>query len=315
MNESLLTGRVIRLQSGFYTISFENKEFTCKLRGRLKKGSTREDIVAIGDLVSFSILSDGSGIIEDIKPRHRTLERMAPAARGNYRQILLANIDQVVIVFAFSQPEPHLRMLDRFLVIAEKQQIPPLIIVNKIDLFEPGTSPDKSPFSIYEDLDYPVLYTSAVTGCGVMELYQGLEGKLSALVGPSGVGKTSLLKAMHRDLEIPTKKISQSTSKGRHSTVVRTIYALNHGGYVADLPGLRSLSFWDIEPEELDGYFREFRPLVSKCQFNDCTHHNEPDCAIRAAVNEGTVHAERYESYLRLRFGENYDKDNTSYHD
>ena len=302
MTKDERSGLVVRLQSGFYTVQSEQGTLVCKIRGRLKKGPKREAIVAVGDNVMFTTLSDGSGIIESVLPRHHVLERLAPTPRGDYNQILLANPDQVVLVFACAEPEPHLRMLDRFLVICEKQDIAPLIVANKIDLV--GLEKARELFLVYESLDYTVIYTSVPKGYGVDEFREALQGQLSALAGPSGVGKTSLLNAVQPDLDLSVRDVSEATSKGRHTTVVRQIFKLDGGGYVADMPGLRSLALWDTEPEELDGYFPELRPLVAHCRFNDCTHLNEPGCAVREAVADGRVYPERYQSYLRLRFEE-----------
>jgi ribosome biogenesis GTPase len=214
-----------------------------------------------------------------------------------------------VIVFACAEPEPHLRMLDRFLVIAEKQQIRPLIVANKVDLV--GLEEARALFDRYTELGYTVIYTSAHTGRGVTDLRKALKDRISALAGPSGVGKSSLLNVVQPDLGLRVRAVSESTSKGRHTTQVRELFPLDEGGYVADTPGIRSLALWDTEPEELDAYFIELRDLVSECQFSDCTHTHEPGCAVREAVEEGEVHPERYASYLRMRFGD----ESESYYD
>ncbi|HZW04415.1 MAG TPA: ribosome small subunit-dependent GTPase A, partial [Anaerolineaceae bacterium] len=240
--------------------------------------------------------------IEAVEPRQRAFTRLAPTARGEYQQVLLANPDQMVLVFAAAQPEPRLRMLDRFLVIAERDHIPALIVVNKADLVGPEQA--AAMFSVYPPLGYPVVVTAARTGYGIEELRQHLTGKLSALAGPSGVGKSSLLNAIQPELGLKVSAVSEATSKGRHTTVVRQLFPLAGGGFVADLPGMRQLALWDIEPEELDGYFPELRSLVKYCQYSDCTHLEEPGCAVIQAVQEGEVSEERYESYLRLRFGD-----------
>lgn len=302
MHNQLLWGQVTRLLSGFYTVQTEHGSLVCRLRGRLKKGSVGGDLVALGDRVAVRPLEDGRGIIEKVEPRSHALVRKAPSARGEYQQVLLANPDQVVLVFACANPQPHLRMLDRFLVIAEQQGIPAVIVANKVDLV--GSEAAREMFDHYLPLGYPVHYTSAKTGMGIDGLRRELAGKLSALAGPSGVGKSSLLNAIQPELGLTVREVSAATTKGRHATVVRQMFPLKVGGYVADLPGLRMLALWDIEPEELDGYFPELRGLVQHCQFNDCTHSSEPGCAVRAAVEEGKVHPERYDSYLRLRFGE-----------
>ncbi len=301
MPEQVEWGWITKLLSGFYTVQTDQGSVVCQLRGKLKRLRATGDIAALGDRAAITRLSDGSGVIEEIAPRQRALVRTAPSARGPYRQILLANPDQAVFVFACAHPAPHLRMLDRFLIVAEQQGIPALIVVNKIDLADPEVL---NQFAIYPPLGYPVIYTSAHTGVGVEELRENLTGKISALAGPSGVGKSSLLNAIQPDLGLAVREVSQATTKGRHTTVVRQLFPLDGGGYVADLPGMRMLSLWDIQPEELDGYFPDLRPLVQECQYNDCSHQNEPGCAVIEAVEQGLVARERYESYLRLRFGE-----------
>jgi len=301
LSETLI-GLVIRAQSGFFVVKTDNGEYTCRLRGRLKQGETEGDIVAVGDRVRITAHEDGTGMIDEVKERSTVFSRTRTGIKKDYRQILLANPDQIVSVFACAEPEPHLRMLDRFLVIAEKQRIEALIVANKVDLVTPRQAKDI--FGLYEELGYPVLYTSARTGVGVDALRDGLKDKISALAGPSGVGKSSLLNVIQPDLGLHVRAVSEATSKGRHTTQVRELFPLDGGGYVADMPGIRSLALWDTEPEELDAYFVEIRDLVSECQFSDCTHTHEPGCAVRKAVQEGNVAPERYASYLRLRFGD-----------
>jgi ribosome biogenesis GTPase len=149
-----------------------------------------------------------------------------------------------------------------------------------------------------------VCYTSASTGEGVPELHAALRGKVSVLSGPSGVGKSSLLNALQPGLGLQARAVSEATFKGRHTTVYSELLPLEGGGYVADTPGIRSLGLWDVEPEELDAYFIDIKPYVGQCEFSDCTHLNEPGCAVRRAVEKGDVAASRYESYQRLRQGE-----------
>lgn len=293
---------MIRYQSGFFTVLTGGQIITCGIRGRLKRRTIQGDIIGIGDLVEISLLPDGSGVIESIKPRHSELVRLDPTPRGEYRQILMSNVDQIVIVFACASPEPHLRMLDRFLVISEKQRLSALIVANKVDLV--GKRAARQIFSVYPDLGYPVIYTSAFKEEGIKELRKALIGRISALAGPSGVGKSSLLNIIQPGLGLAVREINQQRDRGRHTTVVRELFPLEGGGFVADLPGLRRLSLWDTQPEELDGYFPELRDLVKHCQFNDCAHYDEPGCAVIKAVENGDVSPERYESYLRMRAGD-----------
>lgn len=296
------SGLIIRSQSGFFTVQTKEGLVTCGLRGRLKQKPRSSDLAAVGDRVEITRQKDGKGMIESIGERASSLSRLDPRPQGTFQQILLANPDQVVFVFACAYPSPHLRMLDRFLVIAEKQRLPAVIVANKVDLTDLQTA--KALFGNYPDLGYTLFYTSARTGLGVEALGMQLKGKISALAGPSGVGKSSLLNAIQPGLGLAVGEISQTLRKGRHTTTVRELFPLEGGGWVADMPGLRSLALWDVTAEELDGYFPEMAPLVSQCQFSNCTHQSEPGCAVRAAVEAGRVRPERYDSYLRLRAGE-----------
>ena len=300
-SSDLEEGWVIRLQSGFYTVQTDKGIVVCGIRGKLKKVDYGGDFIALGDKVKIHRLEDDRGVIETIDERYNALVRKDPTPRGEYRQILLANIDQIVLVFACAEPEPHLRMLDRFLVISEKEKIPAVIVANKIDLVEETKA--KKIFGVYEKLEYPVLYTSAKEKNGILKLRNHLKGKISGFAGPSGAGKSSLLNAIQPGLGLRIGKVKEVTAKGRHTTNVREMFPLKNGGFVADLPGLRTLALWDTQPEELDGYFPEIRDLVKFCQFNDCSHRNEPGCAVKQAVSDGKLDPERYESYLRIRFG------------
>jgi ribosome biogenesis GTPase len=195
-------------------------------------------------------------------------------------------------------------MLDRFLVIAEAARLPAIICANKCDLVAPEAA--RELFKHYPPLGYKVLYTSAITGAGVTGLRDLLGGTLrvSVLAGPSGAGKSTLLNAVQPGLGLKAREVSRATTKGRHTTVYPELLPLEGGGYVADTPGVRAVALWDIEPEELDGYFVEIRPLVAQCEFSDCTHLHEPGCAVRKAVEAGEISTSRYESYCRLRSGD-----------
>ncbi len=294
-----LRGLVIRSQSGFYTVETATASFTCRLRGRLKQGRRSGDIVAVGDRVEITPLPDGEGIIESIEPRQRTLARMAPSSGAEYQQIIIANPDQAVFVFACAKPAMRPGMLDRFLVVAEKQHLPALVVANKVDLV--GMDHARHLFSHYSKLGYPLIYASAKNDLGTQELRERLLGKISVLAGPSGTGKSSLLNSIQPGLGLAVRNVSRQTAKGRHTTVVRQLFALTGGGYVADTPGLKAMALWDIHPEELDGYFPELRNLVDDCQFSDCTHIHEPGCAVMAALQRGEIHPDRYSSYIRMR--------------
>jgi ribosome biogenesis GTPase len=275
-----------------------------QIPGRLKQERLNTDIVAVGDRVTVSRTESNKGVIESVAPRTRVLSRARPAPNvrqvlQDREQVLVANPDQVIFVLSIRQPSPSLRKLDRFLVVAEFNQLPAVICVNKVDLVKPGVAEET--FRDYEAINYPVLYTSAVRGDGVAELRALLHERISVLAGSSGVGKSSLLNAVEPELGLRVGKVSRATGKGLHTTRHVELVPLVEGGYVADTPGIRSLALFDIEPWELDGYFREIAPLVSECYFNDCSHLHERGCAVRAAVERGDVSEARYESYVRLR--------------
>lgn len=296
---------MIKSQSGFFTVETDEGNYVCQIRGRLKQERQDTDLVAIGDWVTISVVTDETGLIESVAERERVLSRARPSpyerrkVLEDQEQVLVANPDQVVFVFSIKKPRPSLRKLDRFLVVAEMNELPAVICVNKVDLVDAGKAQEL--FGPYEAIGYPVLYTSAKTGEGLDALGEALKGKLSVLAGSSGVGKSSLLNAMQPGLGLRVREVSEATEKGLHTTRHAELFPLEEGGYVADTPGIRALALFDVEPQELDGYFREMAPLVPECQFSDCSHVHEPGCAVRAAVEAGRISEERYNSYLRLR--------------
>jgi ribosome biogenesis GTPase / thiamine phosphate phosphatase len=303
----LLNGLIVKDQSGFFWVEVESRQiYTCRLRGRLMEEAQSSDIAAIGDRVQFQVNDDGTGTIEEVAERTSTLSRAVRtegnrgAGQSEREQIIIANADQALFVFAAAQPVPNLKMLDRFLVAGEKSGIEKLmIIVNKIDLEDP--SHIGRLFAPYEKMGYSVLYTCALGRKGVETLQELLKGKISVFTGPSGVGKTSLLNAIQPGLGRAVKAVSQSRSEGMHTTRDSEMVRLENGGYLADTPGMRTLTFWDIEPEELDGYFIDIAPHVGKCRFNNCAHIDEPGCSVRKAVDVGDISPTRYRSYLAFR--------------
>jgi ribosome biogenesis GTPase len=298
---TLLSGLIIKAQSGIFDVDLGDRVIPSKLRGRLTQGPMESDAAALGDRVRLRLLEDGAGAIEEIEERSRVLSRPAPG-RPDVEQVLVANPDLALFVFSCAEPDPNFRMLDRFLVVAEREHIPALICANKVDLVVLRSA--KAEFGIYPKLGYPVLYTSATKGKGIRKLSKVLRGKITVMAGPSGVGKSSLLNAIQPELGLRTKEVSDWSGKGKHTTVVPELIPLEMGGYVADTPGLKAFGIWDVEADELDAYFPEMRDLVSDCAFSDCTHVHEPDCAIIAAVERGKISPERYDSYLRIRQGE-----------
>ena len=304
VNEQL-EGRVIKAISGFFTVEVEGEEpIVAQIAGRLKQEWQSSTIVAAGDWVTISLNDDGTGTVEAVAPRKSVLSRSRPAAANrklaaDQEQVLVANLDQVVFVFSVKNPTSNLRKLDRFLVVAEMNQLPAVICLNKIDLDKKGKV--QAQFQRYRDIGYPVIESSTLLGDGVDALQQLLHKKISVLAGSSGVGKSSLLNAIQPGLGLKVNQVSKATGKGLHTTRYAELFPLENGGYVADTPGIRGLALFDLEPTELDAYFKEIAPLVELCQFSDCSHRHEPGCAVKTAVSQQRIHPARYDSYLRLR--------------
>lgn len=273
------------------------------IRGRLKqtgKGAGEALKLAVGDEVIVERAERGDAwAIAEILPRRSRLARRSPGTEYRER-VVVANVDQVIVVFAAAQPEPHPRMLDRFLVIAAANDIPARVVINKIDLASEDDVLER--FSVYERAGYPLHLASTVTGAGLDVLAAALRGRSTAISGPSGVGKSSLLNAVYPGFDLRVGEISRSVNKGRHTTVGASMHPLPDpgGGFVMDTPGLREVGIWELDPRELDECFIEFRPYIEKCRFADCLHRAEPGCAVRDAVAADYVSGDRYDSYLRL---------------
>lgn len=297
-----MIGTVVKAQSGFFWVATEEGTLRCTLRGRLKKSRVPSDIATIGDQVRITPTIPGEGAVEEVLPRRSKLARRAAGSKGVWREdVLVANLDQLVAVFAVANPNPHVRMLDRFLVNAELNELTVLIVANKCELLPPEEA--LAIFAPYIHIGYEVLFTSAKQRLGVDELRGRLEGKISAFSGPSGVGKSSLMNAIQPGLALRTGAVSEggaNVGKGRHTTVAAELVPFTGGGFVADTPGIRELGLWQVPPSELAWGFREFRPYIEECYFQPCSHLHEPDCAVREAVAQGKIGEARHESYVRL---------------
>jgi ribosome biogenesis GTPase / thiamine phosphate phosphatase len=299
-----ITGRVLRATAGFFRVRTAEGDLECRIRGRLKKERADTDLVVIGDDVVLERSGD-TGVIVSVEPRRTKFSRLHPTSRGRaIEDVLVANLDQVILVFAASLPRMNPRLLDRFLTVAEHNQVGITIVATKMD--EPEAADAHERFGVYERIGYPVLYTSARQGVGIDALRALLAGRISALTGPSGGGKSSLLNAVQPGLSIAVGEIGDLVRKGRHTTRVAELHPLDDeaGGFVADTPGIRELASFEIPPRDLARCFRELRSHVDGCAFGDCLHDREPDCAVRSAVQRGAVSAERYDSYLRQLHGE-----------
>lgn len=293
-----MEGLVIRSTAGFVDVRIDGDVVQARLRGRLKNTPRTTDLCVIGDRVLVSRPDERSFVVVEVLPRQSRFSRRQPGRGPNKEDVLVANLDQLLITFCYGRPVLNTRLLDRFLVIAEHQYIQPVIVMNKADLQELDEQPWQR---AYESIGYPILTVSAGTGTGMDALTRALRGKISAFVGPSGVGKSSLINHILPGLDLNIASVSDHHGKGRHTTRVASLHALPGGGFLADTPGIRELGTWALPVEHLDQCFPEFSSRRDQCAFRSCSHTHEPRCAVIDAVNQGAVDAERYESYVRLR--------------
>jgi ribosome biogenesis GTPase len=299
-----LAGRVLRVH-GLYSIveAANGRQYQCAVRRLLRTLATDErNIVTTGDRVWFRPAGDPlvttEGLIERVEPRHGLLTR---ASRGR-EHVIVANVDQLVIVMSLVEPELKPHLIDRYLASAEQGGIVPLICLNKADLVSP---PAYQPIiGLYSQLGIATFLTSAATGLGIDRLRQRLRGRQTVFAGQSGVGKSSLLNAVQPELGLRVREVSEANQKGRHTTTTAELIRLDCGGWVVDTPGVRQFKLWDILPEEVEGFFPEFRPYVTLCAYPDCTHTHEDRCAVKEAVSLRRISASRYTSYLGLFAGE-----------
>ena len=304
MNSSAcLPGRVLRVH-GLSSIvqTDDGRQYRCAVRRLLRTLVTDErNIVTTGDRVWFRPALNDEGLIERVQPRHGLLTR---ASRGR-EHVLVANVDQVVIVMSLVEPDLKPHLIDRYLVSAEQGGIAPFICLNKADLVDPV--PYQPLIGFYSQLGIPTLLTSAATGQGIDRLRERLTSRETVFTGQSGVGKSSLLNAIQPGLGLRVREVSETNQKGRHTTSTAELLQLEFGGWVVDTPGIRQFELWDMMPEEVEGFFPEFRPYVPLCAYPDCTHTHEDRCAIKRAVQRQELSARRYTSYLGLFAGKSLD--------
>lgn len=313
MTSELLTGRVLRAAGGFYEVDIpnqtSNETYLCSLRGLFKKGRQQStQPVVVGDAVRIRALETSGanakgellqeGHIVEVLPRRTQLGR---SRFGKINQITVANLDQVAIVMSLREPEMSLHRLDRFLILAESNELEAVIILNKIDLLKKAEIQEEvaEVREIYEPLGYEVLPVSAEDDRGVKEFRARLKGKTSAFVGSSGVGKSSLAGAVQPGLHLWIGDVME-IGKGRHTTTEVSLHSLKFGGYIVDTPGIKTVSLLEVREVNLAQCFPEIRRLQSECRFNDCTHDHEPGCAVREAVDQGTITESRYDSYAKM---------------
>ena len=285
-----MIGKIMKGIAGFYYVGVaESGVYECKAKGIFRKDKIKP---LVGDDVEIEVLNEEEKLGNIVKILPRRSELIRPA---------VANIDQALVIFAAREPKPNLSLLDRFLVIMEKQDVPVIICFNKQDLCdeeEVGRLKE-----IYEACGYPVVLASAKQGEGIEEIKSLLRGKTTTVAGPSGVGKSSLTNLLQNEVQMETGEISKKLGRGRHTTRHSQIIQIEEDTWLYDTPGFTSFYVEEIEKEELRFYFREFFKYEGTCRFQGCTHSHEPGCMVKNALEEGKISKERYENYLEL-YGE-----------
>lgn len=308
-------GRVLRIHGLFSIVQTgDGQQYRCVIRRLLRTLATQErNIVATGDRVwirispnnepvgeesDAPIAAAAEGWIERIEPRHGLLTR---DSRGR-EHVIVANVDQVVFVLSLVEPELKPHLIDRYLASAEQGGIRPILCLNKADLIDPIRY--QPLLGMYNQLGVAALLTSAATGLGIDRLRERLRGRETVFSGQSGVGKSSLLNAIQPGLGLRVREVSEGTQKGRHTTTAAELIHLDFEGWVVDTPGVRQFQLWDLLPQEIEGFFPEFRPFVPLCGYPDCTHTHEDRCAVKRAVARRQINFSRYTSYLGMFAGE-----------
>ena len=294
-------GRVIQSTGSWYKVDLGDEIVQSRLPGRFRlEGKEVTNPIAVGDWVDISVNDDGSGTIEEIYQRENYITRQATHGRRG-EHILVSNLDIAFVVQSIKQPKLKEGFIDRFLVTCEAYDVPAGIIINKLDL---ARQRDESLIEdlqgLYEELGYKVFTTVAHDQDRLLSLKEELAGKTSVFIGPSGVGKTSLLNSIDSNYAEKTAEVSSYSNKGKHTTTFAKLIKLSNGGYLADTPGIREFGLFNIEPWELSLYFPEMLEPRKECKFNTCTHLHEPQCGVMRAFEEGKIDASRYDSYIKM---------------
>lgn len=299
---SLKKGRIISISLNGALVDSDGLLYTCSLRGLLKKEKTQaKNLIAVGDFVRFLPTSLAEGSIAYIEPRSSLLVR--EDIRGTQEQLIAVNVDLAVIVVSVITPPLKPALIDRYLIAAEKGGIHPLIVITKIDLLSEATPEEQEHYretlKAYEPLKIPVIPVSIRTQEGLEMVRFALQNKCSVFAGQSGVGKSSLLNALY-GLNLKTGELTEKTQKGSHTTSMSELLSLPGGGYCIDTPGVRGFSLWNFKKEEIVRHFKEIGSIAKRCRYPDCSHIEEPNCAVKRALKRSRLSLQRYESYCSL---------------
>jgi ribosome biogenesis GTPase len=300
-------GLVLKTTGSRVDVESEGRIYSCRVRGqlRLKEWDTTSP-VAVGDKVDFEEEHDGTGMIYKVHQRHNYIIRKA-VKLSKQTQIMAANVDRAWLVVTPVLPKTSTGFIDRFIAAAESFRIPVSLVFNKADLFLADLEEVRKEYiDIYEPLGYPCYKVSATRGHGMEELKAAIKDKVNLFGGHSGVGKSSLINALHPALNLKTGRISRQHLKGIHTTTFAQMHKLDGGGYLIDTPGIKEFVNIEFKPQEISHYFVEMRDLITGCRFNNCLHDTEEKCAVKAAVEEGKIHASRYYNYLSMLHQEDH---------
>jgi ribosome biogenesis GTPase len=291
-----LQGLVLRVHGLECIVQTPDRQiYRCAVRRILKNMATdQRHVVVAGDRVSFRPEGTNQGLILRIEPRTGTLSRTSRSRR----HVLVANVDQILIVTSAAQPSIKPNLIDRFLITAEQNQLDACIVVNKCDLVDPATL--QPLIGSYAQMGYHVMMVSATRGWGMHAFRELLQDRQSVIVGQSGVGKSSILNLIEPGLNQRVQAVSNENQKGKHTTTTAEVFPLSMGGSIVDTPGIRQFQLYDIAPAEIAGLFRDLRPFASLCRFPNCTHLHENDCKVKDAIADHRIDVRRYESYCQI---------------
>ncbi|MFW5799798.1 MAG: ribosome small subunit-dependent GTPase A [Spirochaetota bacterium] len=339
--KKLIEGRITKIYGTVYFVEYKEEIYSCRLRGKLKllqsttdmkdpkmkeklkllKSTNTKNPLAVGDFVKFKAMESEEigeegykqGLIYELIPRRNKLSRSFVQHKKVKEQFIAANVDYVLCVNSVKSPRLKTSFIDRVIVTCEKEEIEPIIIVNKIDLEKSNATINKKSYGeekvnqasktvkeIYEPLGYKILFTSAKTKKGMDELKALIKNKVVVLTGYSGVGKSTIINSLIGKEIQRVREVSRYSDKGKHTTTTSEIIEIQNGGYIIDTPGLSEFGIYNIDKDDLYHYFRELEPYTGKCKYTPCTHSHEPDCAVKEDVNNGIINNKRYENYLKI---------------